>query len=99
MSNNTDDPVAYPSIPTPTNKKPKPALFKPLWPMVTGLIGTAVVAGGSFFGLVRARPTATLGGTRTCRLKWEERQREIQQAVTVTEEQKPSTPSTPAPNE
>ena len=81
------NPLTYPSLPSKTPDAPKPARFKPIWPLVTGLISTAAVAGGSFLGLVGVQRTATLGSTRSARLKWEQRDAETRDVIAQQKQQ------------
>src|SRR5690348_15946771 len=84
--------VSYPSIPAAQNPAgtPKPPRFTPLWPIVVGGIGTAIVAAGSTLSLIAARPQPLLGSTRSCKLKWEQRQAEIAAAATGAEQLPPA---------
>src|SRR4051794_146836 len=56
---------------------PRRLRIKPLWP----LVAPVVVAGGAFVVLVGSATTSTRGGTRSCKLAWEQRQGEIDAVV------------------
>ena len=73
--------LSYPQGHVPTQGAPKPARIKPLWPLVTSIVSTAVVAGGSFLGLVGGVSTGVRGATRSAQLKWEQREREVDDAI------------------
>jgi hypothetical protein len=75
--NAKDKVLQYPDAATRGPGKPRPAWFKPVWPLVSGVVGTAIVAGGSFFTLVGSRVGTLSGATRSTKLKWEQRQAEI----------------------
>jgi hypothetical protein len=52
---------------------------------VTGLLGTAAVAGGSFLSLVGFQRNSVRGGTRSCQLTWEQRDSEIRDVIAQQE--------------
>jgi hypothetical protein len=52
---------------------------------VTGLLSTAAVAGGSFFSLIGYQRYGVRGGTRSCQLKWEQRESEIRDVIAQQE--------------
>jgi hypothetical protein len=78
---NVSLPVVPYHSPTPT----KPGRFsrwrmKPVWPLAVAATTTVVSVGG-FLALVGSSVSPCLGGTRSYRLKWEQRAAEVNQAV------------------
>jgi len=62
--------------------------FEDVASRVTRALGRVVVVGGAvftFLGLVAAMCTPTMGSTRSARLKWRERQRQVDAAVQAAE--------------
>lgn len=59
---------------------PQPIPAKKTWALGTAL-GLLVATGGAIFALVSATAGATRGGTRSCKLEWEQREHEVAQAI------------------
>ena len=60
--------------------RPKSIKREILRGLLTG-VGTAVLAGGAIFTLMVASTTSTRGSTRSAKLRWQERQAEIDAAI------------------
>ena len=60
--------------------KRKPIKREILRGLLTG-VGTAILAGGAIFTLMVASTTSTRGSTRSAKLRWQQRQAEIDQAI------------------
>src|SRR4051812_23492802 len=84
---------AQPAQPAPPDEKlvlqyPDAAVGRPRrfrlttkWPLLGGTLGTAVVAGGATLTMISATAQPLLGATKSCKLNWEQRSAEIDQAV------------------
>jgi len=60
---------------------PYPMRKRHLWRTVLGAAGLTVTVGGVAFILLASSMTRTRGATCSARLKWEERRRQVDQAV------------------
>jgi hypothetical protein len=82
--------IPYRSGQTYRQRRPFLGRFEPAWPV---MLAAATVAGG-FFVLVAGTLTPTLGGTRSCKLKWQQRLPEINQAIPASTPDVNSVPKT-----
>src|SRR5687768_6680652 len=60
--------------------KPHSATREMLRGVLSG-VGTAIVAGGAIFALLTVQPSTSRGSTRSAKLRWQERQAQIDQAI------------------
>ena len=82
-----DDPTLplEPEKKTVAPKPPKPARFKPDWAGAAQGAGLVVVVAGVVGVLIPAMTRPTLGATRSSRLKWQQRQQQLQQDIAAAE--------------
>ena len=61
---------------------PEPQRERPNWhPTLGGIAVVGGLVGGTLLALVTCFPQRTMGATRSARLRWEERQRNIERAI------------------
>jgi len=60
---------------------PQPIQTKRGWSIGSMTLGLLVATGGTILMLMSATAGATRGATRHCKLKWQEREREVAEAI------------------
>ena len=79
MSEFNDTPDNKPDMEL-TTSQPQPMLDRPVWHKALHYAGVAIVAGGAFALLTTMFPSRTSGATRSSKLKFEQRQKQIETA-------------------
>ena len=79
-------------IERPDDKEVEPAPPQPIqtkrgWSIGSITLGLLVATGGTLLMLMSASAGATRGATRHCKLKWQERQREVAEAIAREDQQ------------
>jgi hypothetical protein len=93
MESQSEKPVlSYPDDQRKVVGAPKPARFKPKWPIAAGLGTTLLLGAGVAVSVLLPSMNTCRGATRSARLRFQERQTEIAQAEEAAKPKPPEQP-------